>query len=224
MASLGFTVQTSVRPAMRVATPSASGLSRRPISARMPRITLLQSSDIVDVEASEVIEPEPKSLGGRIARWFKSKTDDGLTTKQRLAKMGLAALLSYGFVSNVSSMLSMSIAWFAFNKKVRKCEADGWPGIIPLTHDSTSLVCFESSRSRSMEAIPSLLRGIHALSQYYPPPSIWYVRIPDYLFRKYDCIHPEKDGSLPYSCNCNPRVCGERGGHYPSNGMRNRIG
>mmetsp|Transcript_1491 Transcript_1491/g.3176 ORF Transcript_1491/g.3176 Transcript_1491/m.3176 type:complete len:176 (-) Transcript_1491:47-574(-) len=44
---------------------------------------------------------------------LKSKSDpedDGLTFKQKLAKMGLSALLSYGFVSNLSYCVTVSLA------------------------------------------------------------------------------------------------------------------
>ena len=38
------------------------------------------------------------------------KPDDGLTFKQRLAKAGLSVLLSYGFVSNMSYCVTVSLA------------------------------------------------------------------------------------------------------------------
>jgi len=50
--------------------------------------------------------------------WWKND-DSNLTTRQRLAKMGLAAVLSYGWVSNVSYAVCISIAWYGFSKKVR---------------------------------------------------------------------------------------------------------
>lgn len=53
----------------------------------------------------------------RIKASMKSQEDDGLTFKQRLAKMGLSALLSYGFVSNMSYSVTVSLAWFGFSKK-----------------------------------------------------------------------------------------------------------
>merc|ERR1719437_304446 len=43
--------------------------------------------------------------------------DDGLTFRQKLAKMGLSVLLSYGFVSNMSYCVTVSLAWFGFSKK-----------------------------------------------------------------------------------------------------------
>ena len=38
--------------------------------------------------------------------------------KQSISKMGMSALLSYGFVSNVSGVLAVSSAWFIFSKRV----------------------------------------------------------------------------------------------------------
>ena len=51
-------------------------------------------------------------------RLFPPKKDaDGLTTRQRLAKMGLSVLLSYGWVSNMSYSITISLAWFIFSKQ-----------------------------------------------------------------------------------------------------------
>lgn len=47
------------------------------------------------------------------------KNADGLTTRERLAKMGLSALLSYGWVSNMSYAVTLSLSWYGFSKKVR---------------------------------------------------------------------------------------------------------
>ena len=38
---------------------------------------------------------------------------------ETLRKLGTAALLSYGFVSNVSGVIAVSSVWFIFSKKVR---------------------------------------------------------------------------------------------------------
>jgi hypothetical protein len=67
------------------------------------------------------------SSSGRISRWWQSirsvytsgTTSDGLTFRQRLAKMGLATVLSYGWVSNMSYGVSVSTAWYIFSKRVR---------------------------------------------------------------------------------------------------------
>ena len=41
---------------------------------------------------------------------IKSRSGDDLTFKQKLAKMGMSALLSYGFVSNMSYCVTVSLA------------------------------------------------------------------------------------------------------------------
>jgi hypothetical protein len=52
----------------------------------------------------------------KVRNYFRGP-QDGLTTKQRLAKMGLAAALSYGWVSNMSYSVSVSVAWYIFSKQ-----------------------------------------------------------------------------------------------------------
>ena len=54
-----------------------------------------------------------------------SSSGDGVmtittTTRERLAKMGLSALLSYGWVSNMSYAVTLSLSWYGFSKKVRE--------------------------------------------------------------------------------------------------------
>ena len=46
-----------------------------------------------------------------------NKQDDGLTFRQRLGKAGLSVVLSYGFVSNMSYCVSVSVAWYIFCKR-----------------------------------------------------------------------------------------------------------
>lgn len=60
---------------------------------------------------------DEKRFFGKVKALFKPK-DDGLTGKERLAKMGLSALLSYGFVSNMSYSVAVSLAWYGFSKTV----------------------------------------------------------------------------------------------------------
>lgn len=88
-------------------------------------------------EPSEEDEDKPDESSSKISsagagaddrprwkRWLnpknKSGEDDGLTFRQRLAKMGLAAVLSYGWVSNMSYVISISVAWFIFSKQTGK--------------------------------------------------------------------------------------------------------
>eukprot|EP00563_Minutocellus_polymorphus_P012683 CAMPEP_0181073400 /NCGR_PEP_ID=MMETSP1070-20121207/29059_1 /TAXON_ID=265543 /ORGANISM="Minutocellus polymorphus, Strain NH13" /LENGTH=269 /DNA_ID=CAMNT_0023154469 /DNA_START=92 /DNA_END=901 /DNA_ORIENTATION=- len=73
--------------------------------------------EAVPVEAEVEVGGGKKGFLARIKASMKSQEDDGLTFKQRLAKMGLSALLSYGFVSNMSYSVTVSLAWFGFSKK-----------------------------------------------------------------------------------------------------------
>jgi len=54
---------------------------------------------------------------GKMKAMFKTKNDDGLTTKERLAKLGLSAFLSYGWISNMSYAVALSLSWYGFSAK-----------------------------------------------------------------------------------------------------------
>lgn len=83
--------------------------------------------------ASDVVEPaeistdaeatsdEKVSLADKVKKLLglKNENADGLTTRERLGKMGLSALLSYGWVSNMSYAVTLSLSWYGFSKKVR---------------------------------------------------------------------------------------------------------
>ena len=77
---------------------------------------------VVDNNGVEYTDGEKKSIIDKLKSVFKKKekNDDGLTTKERLAKMGLSALLSYGWVSNMSYAVTLSLSWYGFSKKVRE--------------------------------------------------------------------------------------------------------
>ncbi|CAJ1953340.1 unnamed protein product [Cylindrotheca closterium] len=78
-----------------------------------------REEEIDDIEAGKP-QDEDKSLS-RTARLrkklFPPKEDDGLTFKQKLSKAGLSVMLSYGWVSNVSYSITVSLAWFIFSKQ-----------------------------------------------------------------------------------------------------------
>lgn len=61
----------------------------------------------------------------RLSKVFSKKDvieeDEKLPLRQRLAKMGLACVLSYGFVSNMNYSITISLSWFVFSKRVRTC-------------------------------------------------------------------------------------------------------
>lgn len=56
---------------------------------------------------------------GRVQGYFLPKRpDDGLTLKQRLDKMGVATVLSYGMISKLSYAILVALAWYTFAVKV----------------------------------------------------------------------------------------------------------
>ena len=59
-----------------------------------------------------------KNILSRIKRLLIPESAEKMSTKELFAKMGLSALLSYGFVSNMSYCVSVSLAYFAFTTKV----------------------------------------------------------------------------------------------------------
>jgi hypothetical protein len=83
-----------------------------------------ETSSETDIDESD--SEKSISFRERIRKLWVKDDDDGLTTRQRLAKMGLAAVLSYGWVSNVSYAICISIAWYGFSKKT---------GLSPLAPD-----------------------------------------------------------------------------------------
>lgn len=70
------------------------------------------------VDASVEITPAKKKGVWENLKQYVSPPDDGSTFRQRLAKLGLAAALSYGWVSNMSYSVSVSLAWYIFSKRV----------------------------------------------------------------------------------------------------------
>lgn len=81
------------------------------------------SSTKKDERAVMTKEEESSTLGRKIKKilgFDVQKVGDGLTSRERLAKMGLSALLSYGWVSNMSYAVTLSLSWYGFSKKVRR--------------------------------------------------------------------------------------------------------
>ena len=77
---------------------------------------MITSSDLVEVDGQK------KRLGfwGNLKQYV-APPDDGSNFRERLAKLGLAAALSYGWVSNMSYSVSVSLAWYIFSKRVSCC-------------------------------------------------------------------------------------------------------
>jgi len=75
-------------------------------------VVVVSSSDSV-----ATIEKTTSSPFSKLKSIFKKDNKEGPTTKEKLAKMGLSALLSYGWVSNMSYAITLSLSWYTHSKK-----------------------------------------------------------------------------------------------------------
>lgn len=106
----------------------------RPLVPKLQHRTCLHMTDASDddeaaEEKTDVVSESTSSADDKIKaeelsrlqrlrkRLFPPKADDGLTFRQRLAKAGLSVLLSYGWVSNVSYCVTVSLAWYISSKR-----------------------------------------------------------------------------------------------------------
>lgn len=70
-----------------------------------------------DKSSNNPAEALPNGIFLKIRRYFRGP-NDGLSFRQRMTKMGLAVALSYGWISNMSYSVSVSLAWYIFSKQV----------------------------------------------------------------------------------------------------------
>lgn len=61
-------------------------------------------------------DSQPSSFMGALKSFFSNKKNK--LNRESLGKLGMSALLAYGFVSNVSGVIAVSCAWFVFCTKV----------------------------------------------------------------------------------------------------------
>lgn len=71
------------------------------------------------VQVAKISEQKTLTAMDKLKNFLGLKNDDpnGPTTREKLAKMGLSALLSYGWVSNMSYAVTLSLSWYGFSKK-----------------------------------------------------------------------------------------------------------
>jgi len=112
---------------------SSSSSSSLPVPSHALWMTdAANSNDDTDSESDQTdvpvvnadTEKTTSSTTESLSRWqslkrrlFPPKEDDGLTFRQKLAKAGLSVALSYGWVSNVSYSVTVSLAWYIFSKR-----------------------------------------------------------------------------------------------------------
>jgi len=76
--------------------------------------TNLQEDESSEIESLAVVQTD-NSLISNIKDFLTNKAK---FNRESLSKLGMSALLAYGFVSNVSGVIAVSCAWFIFCKRV----------------------------------------------------------------------------------------------------------
>jgi hypothetical protein len=108
-----------------------------------------------------------------------AKLKSKLSNRDQLSKMGLSVLLSYGFVSNMSYAISISIAWYIFNIKYK---------ISPLAPNQWKSYLLVYSGFYIFNSVIRPVRvGIAAIISHYFEVAIQYIQDQTQLRRKY-CI------------------------------------
>lgn len=97
-----------------------------PIRQSLPCTSLSATPPVDDANA----DPSDEEKVGTVTPGGSSPEEtieDGkkVPFRQKLKKMGLAVVLSYGWVSNMSYAVVMSLAWYGFSKKVRRKASHG---------------------------------------------------------------------------------------------------
>ena len=110
-------------PALHTTSNTRSPIIMHKVTRSLSQLKLsTHSTDASSSESDDIINEAPKSTLFKISQWakglFQKKEDDNLTFKQKLGKMGLSVLLSYGFVSNMSYCVTVTLAWYGFCKTV----------------------------------------------------------------------------------------------------------
>jgi hypothetical protein len=86
-------------------------------SADLPEDSEAEMSEVEEEEDAYAIASK-LTLFERIKKGFGPQ-NDGLSFRQRMGKMGMSVFLSYGWVSNMSYSVTVSLAWYIFSKRVR---------------------------------------------------------------------------------------------------------
>lgn len=109
---------TSLHQPLSIPKSGSQSFGRQIINLKISKSVLFAEATS-DNNTNTPLDNDKQGVMTKIMNIFRPKSSENLSTKELLAKMGLSALLSYGFVSNMSYCITVSLAWFGFTKKVR---------------------------------------------------------------------------------------------------------
>jgi hypothetical protein len=97
------------------------------------------------LSTATAVKRSPPHFASSLKFWKKHTEEGGesLTFKQKLAKAGMSTLLSYGFVSNMSYAVTVSIAWYISAKRV--CTVRHQVFLIVINNTTNTFPCAEFS-------------------------------------------------------------------------------
>ena len=131
---------SSAAPAARPATPPvavrlASHASRArpdPTGAPLPRLLLTRRPPAPAAEASPSSSPPPPPPTSHLLAQVKAFFARDKVDKAAMARLGLGAVASYGFVSNVTYGGGLAVSWIAFfnQKGVSPLAPGKWPAFL----------------------------------------------------------------------------------------------
>ena len=88
------------------------------VPADLPEENEMESAEVEEEEEDAFAIASKLTMFQRIKQGFGPQ-NDGLSFRQRIGKMGMSVFLSYGWVSNMSYSVTVSLAWYIFSKRVR---------------------------------------------------------------------------------------------------------
>jgi hypothetical protein len=97
------------------------------------------------LSTATAVKRSPPHFASSLKFWKKHTEEGGesLTFKQKLAKAGMSTLLSYGFVSNMSYAVTVSIAWYISAKRV--CTVRHRVFLVVINNTTNAFPCAEFS-------------------------------------------------------------------------------
>ena len=126
-----------------------------------------------------IVATTPPPAAADASSSLLAKLKARLSNRDQLSKMGLSVLLSYGFVSNMSYAVSISVAWYIFNVKYKTS---------PLAPNQWRSYLLVYSGFYIFNSIVRPARvGVAALLSQYFDAAIRYIQHRTQLRRKY-CI------------------------------------
>jgi len=85
---------------------------------KLREVEVVDDASISKSQIQSLKNSDASVSSSNIKAFFNNNNKKQKFNRESLSKLGMSALLAYGFVSNVSGVIAVSCAWFIFSKKV----------------------------------------------------------------------------------------------------------